>query len=134
MNAIAIAILSTLIQQGGCDERAGVIIQNAAGEYRATDPIKGRDDSFELHVRMVRGEYIVALYHTHPACTFPEKSTVFSPQDVDTAQRLNVPSYIGVMTDKTVRVFDPAVDKIQSAPHDLRTTYGVGHIVLELPQ
>lgn len=133
MNAVVIAVLIALMAQGGCDERAGAVIQNAAGEYRATDPIKGIDDSFGIRVRMSKGEHIVAIYHTHPGCTYADTSARFSPQDVDTAARLNVPSYIGVLADKTIRVYDPHRDVAVSSHGDLRAVSSAGRIVLVLP-
>jgi hypothetical protein len=48
---------------------------------------------------------LAGLYHTHLALTFSE---FFSDDDVKTAQRYSVPSFMGLVADGSIYLLDPA--------------------------
>lgn len=104
----AVQALRAVIGNTDCHEYAGVIIEHA-GVFTATAPVRGDEAHFSLSVKLHAGDHLAALYHTHPSCTEPQESLLFSPNDIEQATALNVPSYIGVQLDKSIRKFIPKV-------------------------
>src|SRR6185437_1870011 len=91
----------------GCTEIAGLIIQTSNGNYRFTIPVRGEKDHFSLIVKVYPGERLAALYHTHPMCDDHKTDVMFSPDDVAVARQFNIPSYIWVGFDSSMRVYLP---------------------------
>ncbi len=78
-------------------EYAGVVIAQADGGYRATEPQRCEEASFKLIVKLALGEKIAAIYHTHPGAGSDSWADRPSAQDREMARKLHVPSYIGII-------------------------------------
>jgi proteasome lid subunit RPN8/RPN11 len=83
-------------------EYAGAIIAQVDGGYRTTLLQRCDESTFKIVVKMVHGEKIVAIYHTHPPGKQPYLSERASPQDREMARALRVPSYIGIVSSKQI--------------------------------
>lgn len=89
-------------------EQARVIVRTAEGGYYATPVSRQQEGSFRLHVLLRPGETLAAILHTHPGTgVIWDRSGEFSPDDVDTATRLRIPSYVFFAKLQQVRVFVP---------------------------
>lgn len=108
--AAAVYALSQAMAAHSCTETAGVVIW-AGGGYTLSVPVTGTDDRFTLRVALHAGERIVALWHTHPDCEGAPNAGIVSPQDIETATALRVPSYIGVQSTGVVKVYVPGVTR-----------------------
>lgn len=96
MTAIALSETSNYEFGGFC------IIGGDGGIY-ASDPITSKStDTIQYHALIPQGSKLAAVYHTHPS---GEYTDVYSDIDVKTASALKVPSYLGIVDDKTVRRF-----------------------------
>ncbi|MDX6769877.1 MAG: DUF4329 domain-containing protein [Elusimicrobiota bacterium] len=84
----------------------GGAVLSSEGRYYFTEPVTNRRTAnIDFSVAVPRGYRLAAIYHTHP--DEGDQTDLFSPNDVRQAKALEVVSYIGVMRDRTVRVFDP---------------------------
>ena len=83
-------------------EQSGLLYRNTDGTYGYSIPVtQNESKGFAL-----RADHpFAAIVHTHP--TDDPASQVFSPNDVSTADRLKVPSYIQFMADGSVRKYVP---------------------------
>lgn len=97
--ALAAAIpLSTKFEHGGA-------LYSLDSCYGFTAPqTSGKRTSVELRVALPKGAHLAGIYHTHPGKK--ADAHTFSADDVATQRRLNVPSYIGVVIDDSLRVLD----------------------------
>ena len=96
-------------------EQAGVILRSPEGKYFYTSPTTSpHHDSFEIRVMLQKGWQIAGIYHSHPGKD--DDGQVFSPQDLQVAQQLNVPSYIKFMKDGAVRKYIPGETPTQNRP------------------
>jgi proteasome lid subunit RPN8/RPN11 len=107
-SAAAVAALRgidvTKFERGG-----GILFNKDQGVYAATEPVGQNDEShFSAAVAVPKGWTLHSTYHTHPS---GENSTMFSGDDISTAQQLKAPSYILARDDNKIRVFDPATSK-----------------------
>lgn len=77
------------------------------GVYRYTEPVAGQSFEVPFGVAVPVTCALAAIYHTHPNhhIALPE---LFSASDVKQAKALKVRSYIGVLSNGTMRVYDPA--------------------------
>lgn len=96
-------------------EYGGVLIQCGA-EYRYTTPVTSNSPTDVWYdVRYPRECRVAAIYHAHPAQYAHNKVTLavdnqvraHSKNDVATAKRLGVPSYIIVVATKEILVWRP---------------------------
>ena len=95
--------LSTRVEFGG-------IIVECGGHYAISNPVSAaRAAHVEFDAVVPRDCTLAALYHTHPG----ESANVsrFSSADVFAARALNVRSFIGIVADSSVRMFDPQTMK-----------------------
>jgi proteasome lid subunit RPN8/RPN11 len=108
-SAAAVASLRGIKEKNG--ERGGGILYNKEQNvYAATDPVGQNDGShFAAAVSVPQGWQLHSTYHTHPS---GQRSTVFSGDDIDTAQQLKAPSYVLARDDNKIRTFDPASSKV----------------------
>jgi hypothetical protein len=87
-------------------ENAGFIVQNADGKFAYSSPVtQNNHDSFSLRAQIQQGHRLVGLYHTHPGTD--SDASLFSPDDVNVANQLKVPSYIMTPEDGIVRRYTP---------------------------
>jgi hypothetical protein len=107
LEVAALAALAAALPLSERFEYGGVIAE-CLGSYHVSTPVTNRDEvHVEYEVRIPRGCQLAALYHTHPSND--GRPTRFSPDDVNTARTLGVPSFIGVWADRSVRLFDPSM-------------------------
>lgn len=87
-------------------EHAGVILKDPSGKYYATDPtVSAIHDQFALKVQLQKGWSIAGVYHTHPGAD--QLGQYFSPNDLNVANQLKVPSYIRFLKDDSIRSYTP---------------------------
>ena len=87
-------------------EHAGVILKDPSGKYYATDPtLSAEHDQFSLKVQLQNGWSVAGVYHTHPGQD--EFGQYFSPNDINVANQLKVPSYIRFLKDDSIRSYTP---------------------------
>jgi hypothetical protein len=103
----AVQALRAVTDRDGCVERAGAVIAEPDGSYRATAPEIGEESHFTLRLWLKPGERLAAIYHTHPLCASTKTDTFFSPDDVAAADSLHVPSFIWVAYDNSIREYVP---------------------------
>ncbi len=84
---------------------------DGAAKFCASIGVPGTNDNFSF--RTDKGHQLAAIAHTHPA---DHKDSTFSPNDVQTAQQLNIPSYIRANSTGMVRRFTPGVDSVDDSP------------------
>jgi RHS repeat-associated protein len=94
--------LKAAVALGTKFEFAGAVIEVPGGFY-ATTPVTINDPN-NFAFSLEPGVKPVAIFHTHPANGF---GAIFSANDVSMAQLLRVSSFIGVISDNSIRVFDP---------------------------
>lgn len=87
------------------NERAGVLFKNPNGKFSYSSPVEQNRDNFSLRVKPDPGHAIAGIFHTHPSND--QASQVFSPGDIDMANRLKVPSYVLFEKDGSVRKYVP---------------------------
>lgn len=92
-------------------ECAGAIYETRDGQYHVTEPtLSPNDRHFTIRVRMPKDAHIVALWHTHDVAP---NSELFSQDDINTANALNVPSYVLVLgPSPKLIVYVPKVDSV----------------------
>ena len=99
------AALSIAMARSEEHEYAGAIFR-LKGRYFYSEPVtNGQRKGCVYDAEAPAGSRLVGIYHTHPPHELDE---YFSAEDVLTAQRLRVKSYLGVVAKGHVRVFDPA--------------------------
>lgn len=112
-DASAHAVLSGLGDDS--QEQAGVILVSPDGRYHYTTPTTSHQhDNFEVRVALQKGWKIAGIYHTHPGKD--DDGQVFSPQDLEMAAKLNVPSYIRFLKDGSIRKYIPGQTSTQNKP------------------
>lgn len=90
----------------------GGAVMESEGLYYFTAPVtSGRTGEIAFSVLRPSTHRIVGIYHTHPDES--EHTLKFSPNDVRQAKALGVRSYIGVMRDRSIRVYDPASMRVE---------------------
>lgn len=104
----ALSHLVSAARSSAGSEAGGAVIQRgrehcASDIYRAPTPHK-----IDYGVSLAKNEKLTAIFHTH---TIGKKCAVFSEQDVETARRLQVKSYLLCTLSGEVRVFDPQRDR-----------------------
>ena len=112
-HAAARAIGNNFSDKGG--EQAAAIIKGTDGQYRYTTSVPGTQDNFSMHVGLRQGESLAGIMHSHPGTDNDAK--VFSPNDIDTANQLKVPSYVQFSgQNNAIRMYTPGVTKTRSVP------------------
>jgi proteasome lid subunit RPN8/RPN11 len=85
-------------------EYGGFVVVNG-DKYYASLPVTDKDTDRVDYIAKVPADYkIVAIYHTHPKGF---KSEQYSGVDVQTSKNLQVNSYLGVIADRSIRIFIP---------------------------
>lgn len=91
-------------------EESGVIFSDTDGKFHYSIPSAQHDDAFKMRVPQSATQKLAALFHSHPAGEGQE-SLLFSPDDVQVANQLKVPSYIYFERDGTMKKYIPGVTK-----------------------
>lgn len=103
-DAAAISALRAALPLSETTERAGAVVRDGSC-YRITTLIEGERDRFAMNLVKPRSAKLAAIFHTHPPAEHDER---FSPEDVQAAAALRVPSYIGIVRDGSIRRLDDA--------------------------
>lgn len=109
-------------------EQAGAILKDPSGKYYATTPItSAQHDHFDFGVGVQKGWSLAGIYHTHPGND--DAGQYFSPDDLNVAHQLNVPSYIRFLKDDSIRSYTPgktATSRMQydGSPFGLKVARG----------
>jgi proteasome lid subunit RPN8/RPN11 len=108
INAAALAALDSITDKQR--EYSGLLLKRVSdGTYSYTVPVPGSEESFEVTASYDPKQFSMAgIYHTHPGVG--ESTHYFSPADIDTARKLNLPSFILPHSDGQMRRFDPTMD------------------------
>lgn len=86
-------------------EQAGVLFQRPDGKYgRSTTIASTQHDHFKLRAQVPQGHKIAGIFHTHLGSD--RNAQFFSPDDIEMANQLKVPSYIR-FADGSVRKYVP---------------------------
>ncbi len=105
------AALLKAMPLSGSHEYGGAVMESE-GVFYFTEPVtNGRTGEIAFAVQRPSTHRIVGIYHTHPDES--EHTLKFSPNDVRQAKALAVRSYIGVMRDRSIRVYDPATMRVE---------------------
>ncbi|MFZ1868047.1 MAG: DUF4329 domain-containing protein [Steroidobacteraceae bacterium] len=122
---IAALHLASITTKSTAHEYVGVIFETPTHQYIYTQPQEGDEDHFRLVVEIPSGDKLVAIYHTHPAADLQDSDgDRFSPADVVVADQLNVPSFIWVQRNNTVREFIPGRSYVQKEDSDAGCSEG----------
>lgn len=105
------AFAATLGPKGQATERAGVLLKDTDGRYRYSTTTEGTNDSFQLRAAIPKGYSFAGIMHAHPGQD--ERGQVFSPDDINAANNLKVPSYIRFLDSGEVRKYVPGLTKTQ---------------------
>lgn len=101
LDGAATAALEAASRESRLFEYGGAILSCRDGySFTAPDTSHSRD-SFRLHIHVPEGCALAGIYHTHPGLGDAQG---VSCEDVQTAIRLGVPSYIAVLADKATIV------------------------------
>lgn len=96
-------------------ESAGLLMQHPSGQYFYTTPIPSQQhDHFALRAAVQQGWKIAGIYHIHPGND--ADGQLFSPDDLQMAAQLKVPSYIKFMKDGAIRKYVPGQTQSQNLP------------------
>lgn len=107
----------------------GILFNPQTRQYAYTTPAgMSQDAHFGTRVQFVQPWQLDSIYHSHPSAP---RSTQFSQDDIDIAQRLGVPSYILTRYDNKVRLFDPATSPVVKSPEG---NFSPGTVVDETTQ
>ena len=110
LDTSAYSVLNNLENSG--HESAGLIMQHPNGQYFHTIPIpSAQHDQFAFRAALQKGWKLAAIYHTHPGAD--TEGQVFSPQDLQTAAQMGIPSYIKFLNDGSIRKYAPGQTKTQ---------------------
>lgn len=113
MEASATAALRAL--QPSVTEHAGLIYQNPQGQYaRSIATTQGARDGFALRAQLNANQKLAAIWHVHPGDD--DNGQIFSPNDVATAEKLKVPSYVLFQKDNSIRKYTPGKTKTYDLP------------------
>lgn len=87
-------------------EQAAVIFQRPDGSHVYSTIAPQTDhDSFALRAQMPKGYKLSGIVHAHPGQD--DQGQVFSPNDLNVANQLKVPSYIRFLKDNSIRKYTP---------------------------
>lgn len=95
---------SVVVEYGGALLKCGDL-------FFFTEPVTQRKlRSVEFRAQVTTGCSLAGIYHTHPPHS-PGRDSMFSANDIETAKQFGVPSYIGVISSKTMRMLDAGSGK-----------------------
>lgn len=93
-------------------EQAGVIFQNPEGMYAYSIPLTMRSrDNFALNAQSSADRRLSGMWHIHPGDHAGDDSTLFSPNDVEVANKLGLPSYVQFQANGKLRRYTPKQTK-----------------------
>lgn len=93
-------------------ETGGILFQGKDGKFFFSEPAtegKKKDDGFRIRVKVPPGATPVGIFHNHPVRN--RQADMFSPEDVQMADQLGVPSFIINSKTGQIRRFHPKEDE-----------------------
>lgn len=91
-------------------EQSAALFKTPAG-YQTSAVVTNSDhDNFGMRVQLPQGVTLAGIIHGHPGND--ELAGYFSPNDINVANQLKVPSYIRFLSDNSLRRFTPGQTKI----------------------
>jgi hypothetical protein len=119
-DAAAVAALAKALRMDPTVEWGGLVFQLRDGGYVFSEPVTSeRREVCGYQGEAPAGSRLVGIYHTHPQ---HEADDFFSTRDIATAKRVGVKSYIGVVSGRHIRMFDPAT--MSAHPRFMYEHYG----------
>ena len=102
----ALAALALALEMKSTVEWGGFVFQLRDGGYVYSEPVtSARRETLGYRGEAPAGARLVGIYHTHPQ---HEADDYFSTRDIATAAQMGVKTYIGVVSGRHIRMFDPA--------------------------
>jgi len=102
----AVAALAIALEMKPTVEWGGFVFQLRDGGYVFSEPVTSeRREVCGYRGAAPAGSRLVGIYHTHPQ---HEADDFFSTRDIATAERIGVKTYLGVVSGRHIRMFDPA--------------------------
>ena len=95
--------VSTGLAQG--NEQAAVVIKRPDGSFGYSTVSPQDQDGFSIRAMLPQGHSLAGIVHSHPGTD--SNAGYFSPNDIQTAAHLAVPSYIRFNKDSAVRKYVP---------------------------
>lgn len=97
-------------------EVGGMVLKCAAGYVWSTPAPGATETAVDYRVAVPKGCTPAALYHTHPDSLEAGATDArrFSQGDLDTAARMGMSSYIGVLRDRSILRYDPRTSRVTS--------------------
>lgn len=120
MDEAARAFAATFPNDGS--ETAGMLYKDTDGQFRYSTSIPGTDEHFKFGALVPKGVSLGAIVHSHPGKD--QLGQVFSPDDLDMANQMKLPSYIRFLNADDLRVYRPGVTKTEKMPME-GTRFGV---------
>lgn len=114
--AAVLAVFATVTLPFPRTEVGGAIVERDGNFFYTTPVTTAEAMALGFRIGLHRGEKLVAWYHTHgadPRWDDYRRGEIdwFSKQDVAIATQLGVPAYLAIEPTRSVRVFDPLLDK-----------------------
>lgn len=113
------------ISQGfkGKNEQAAAIIKRPDGTYGySTVTPPQTETNFALRLQLPQGHALAGIVHNHPGTD--SAGQVFSPDDINVANQLKVPSFIRFNKDSSIRQYIPGVTATQRVVGGDKTALG----------
>lgn len=96
-------------------EQSAALFKREDGKYIYSAAVTNSDhDNFGMRVQFPKGMTLAGIVHSHPG--EDDLGQYFSPNDIDIANQLKVPSYIRFLRDDSIRRYTPG----QTATTNLR--------------
>lgn len=87
-------------------EQSAALFKRADGKYMYSAPVTNEDhDNFGMRVQLPKGVTLAGVVHSHLGQD--DLGQYFSPNDINIANQLKIPSYIRFMRDDSVRRYTP---------------------------
>lgn len=87
-------------------EQSAALFKQAGGKYVYSAPVTNEDhDNFGMRVQLPKGVTLAGVVHSHLGTD--DLGQYFSPNDINIAHQLNIPSYICFARDNSVRRYTP---------------------------
>ena len=93
------------------NEQAAVVIKRPDGTFGYSTKVSQADEGFAMRALLPKGFSLAATVHSHPGTD--DRGQVFSPDDLQTATQLGVPSFVRFAKDNSIRQYVPGQTKTQ---------------------
>jgi proteasome lid subunit RPN8/RPN11 len=129
MDDAAKAGVSAAIAADTMTEYAGSVY-TVGGKFFYTKVVsQKKDGGVDYRIQMPVGAKLVAIFHTHPSTDHGAEPKQFSKSDVNTAQKMGLVMYVGVIEDKTMIQYDPSRDHPHFGAFEMFSNFYGGHTI-----